>query len=108
VKLINLTGHKLNIPHLGLEIPPAMEVAKANQRQNLVCIIDQLPVFEMEYVRITGLPGPVEGVVYIVPSVVLNAVKHLYPERTDCLATHRPIKDAYGVTIGCSALRSNG
>ena len=108
MKLINLTGHSLDLPHLGLVLPAELQTAKTTQKQELVCIIQGIPVYDIVYVNIAGLPEQQEGVLYIVSAVTLNAVRALYPDRKDVVATMKPIKDHMGNTVGCSALRLKG
>lgn len=108
MRLVNLTGHDLHLPHLGLTLPAESTAAKTTRVQKLVGVIENIPVYDIEYTNIAGLPEPEEGVLYIVSAVTLNAVREIYPERTDVLATMKPIKDSQGNTVGCGALRMKG
>ena len=63
--LINLTGHPLDFPHLGLVVPPADNVAKVTQRHDLVSMSSGIPVFDIAYVSITGLPAPQEDSLFV-------------------------------------------
>ncbi len=107
--LMNLTGHPLNFPSLGTIIEPESFVAKVQQEHTLIAMHGEIPLFDISYPSITGLPEPKKGVLYVVSAPVLNAVREMYPERTDVAATFKPIKSAVnGKTIGCSALRLRG
>lgn len=108
MQLVNLTGHDLHLPHLGLTLPAESSAAKTTQVQKLVGVIEGIPLYDIEYTNIAGLPEPQEGTLYIVSAVTLNAVRTLYPERLDCVATAKPIKDHNGNTVGCGALRMKG
>jgi hypothetical protein len=108
MKLVNLTGHTLDLPHLGLVLPAELQAAKTTQKHELMYLIQGVPVYDIKYINIAGLPEPQEDIVYIVSAVTLNAVRDLYPNRTDVVATMKPIKDHTGNTVGCSALRLKG
>ena len=109
MKLVNLTGHPLNFTHLDIILPPHELCAKVTQRHDLVSMTSGIPVFDITYLGITGLPDPEEGTIYIVSAPVLNGVRELYPDRTDVVATFKPIKNpATGQTVGCGALRLKG
>lgn len=107
MKLVNLTGHTINLVSLGIDLP-IQGAVKTNQVQHLVHDIGGLPVFDLEYLDVTGLPEPEDGTLYIVSAISLNGIRELYPERRDCVSVHKVVKDAQGRTIGCSALRLKG
>jgi len=107
-ELVNLCGHPLSIPHLGIELPAESTAVKATQVHELKAIINGLPLYDIVYTNVSGLPEPSEGKLYIVSAVALNAIRELYPERKDVAATMKPIKCAHGKTIGCQALRIKG
>lgn len=107
MKLRNFTGHVINIPSINLDLPIEGAV-KTNQVQELIYNIGGLPVYNLRYLDVTGLPEEEENTLVIVSAISLNAIRELFPDRKDCCAVHKVIKDAHGNTIGCGALRLKG
>jgi len=107
MKIRNFTGHDLNFPHVGLDMPSEGNV-KTQQVPNIVGTYEGICVYDLQYVSISGLPEPEEGSVFVVSAISLNAIRELMPHRTDVLAVHKPIKNAQGQTVAASALRTKG
>ncbi len=93
-KLVNLTPHPVTIcdencrPVLTLPPPPSGRVARVKQERKLEKVLQvihridevsmdivMIPIVETEFSEVEGLPEPRQGVVYVVSSVVLEAVK---------------------------------
>jgi hypothetical protein len=108
LKFINLTAHSVDLLPLGVTIPHANSPVKVTQQQNLIGIVDGVPIYEIEFTDIAGLPKAEEGVMLIVSAPVLNYVREKLPHRKDVVATFKAIKNEFGKTVGCSALRVNG
>ncbi|HDO19364.1 MAG TPA: hypothetical protein ENG74_01420 [Thermoplasmatales archaeon] len=86
VKLVNLTPHEVTvIKEDGEEvsIPPSGEVARVYPRQEIIGEINDIPVVQTVFEDIEGLPDPEECTVYIVSTLVLQA---LQGERDDVVA----------------------
>lgn len=106
-RIRNFTGHTINIPSLGVNLEVEGAV-KTHQVQELVYNINGLPVYDLKYLEVTGLPEAEDGTLFVVSAISLNGIREMYPERTDCCSVHKVIKDANGRTIGCAALRLKG
>lgn len=62
-----------------------------------------VPIRRREFAQPTGLPDPEPGVLFIVSSVVADAVPH----RRDLVSPGGFIRDAHGRVIGCSYFVQN-
>lgn len=107
-RVINLTPHPLNlITDSGsvVTIPVSGELARVSQTRTLVGHIEidghPFPVHQSEFGDVTGLPDPVDGVVYVVSAIVANAVKG---ERDDCRIVDDAVRDEDGRIIGVRGL----
>ena len=108
MNFVNLTAHSLDLLPLGISIPHADRPVKVTQNQKVVGMYEGIPVYEIEYLDIAGLPEQKEDTIYIVSAPVLNYIREILPERKDFVAPFKAIKNSLGKTIGCSALRVNG
>lgn len=108
IKIVNLTSHPLNIVVTGEVIPKGTSVAKVSIIPKVFKIVKGIPIYEIEYTSLVGLPEPEEGVIYVVSSPVLDYVNKHFPERTDVVAPYKHMKDASGRTIACGGFRING
>ena len=99
---INLTPHEIYETVTGLRIPTT-SVARVRQCSKDVAVVDGVQIFRSDYEgSIQGLPEPVDGVIYIVSALALNAVpKH----RTDVVAPGNTMRDKRGKAIGCQGFR---
>lgn len=59
-----------------------------------------IPIHRLRYGRLTGLPAPVEGVVYVVSMVAAQAAI----DRDDVLVVDDAVRDDQGRIVGCRAL----
>ncbi len=128
MKFVNLCPHAVDIVDEGnlvLTIPPSGEVARCEQKDEFCfCInnvnntretdsdkahievtatgrpIIKVPVFKTTYGKITGLPDPEVGKVFIVSRIVKLAC----PERDDVLTPNGIIRDDEGRIIGGKCL----
>lgn len=100
---INLTGHEVHELTANIVIPASKEVFRANCSTQQVDTINGIPVFTTVLTKSNiPLPQPMEGVVYIVSALALNAV----PEgRTDVVCPKQVVRDSNGNIIGCKAFR---
>lgn len=99
---INLTPHEINETTTGLVIP-STGIARVRQCSRNEAIVDGVQLFRSEYEgSIQGLPEPVEGVIYIVSALALNAVP---AERTDVVAPGNVVRNEAGIVIGCAGFR---
>jgi len=89
VELVNLTPHRVVILLLGhrrVEIPPSGTVARVSVRAVPHGSIGGIPVVRTEYGDITDLPEPKRGTVFIVPTLVLVALRAKGIQRDDLVA----------------------
>jgi hypothetical protein len=107
-KFVNLTAHPIKLLNLGITIPHANRPVKVTQNQKLLSVIDGIPIYEIEFVDIAGLPEEEEGTIYIVSAPVLNYIRQKLPHRNDFVSPFKAIKDPMGKTIGCQSFRVNG
>ena len=99
---VNLTPHQIDEQTTGLSIPPS-GIARINMRSRIIDTVDGVPLFHSCYVgNLEGLPEPVEGTIYIVSALALNAVP---AERTDVVAPGDVVRDDKGRVIGCKGFR---
>lgn len=95
--IINLTPHPITVERNGVRITfqPSGLVARVQVYQNPAGEVDGIPVSRTAYGDVTGLPEPQPGVVYIVSSVVAQA---LAATRQDLVApdTNNAIRDEQG------------
>ncbi len=88
------------LKYVKLEVPP---VRVATNRVLIGQLPDGVGLYRTEYGEVTGLPDPQEGVLYIVPAMVRNAL----PERTDLASPGALIRNEQGQPIGCDGLDVN-
>ena len=109
MKLVNLTPHALVIMPEGpdgptVTIPPSGQVARcATSRVQVDTVtVDGItvPVNRTEFGAVTGLPDPQPDTIYIVSSLVAQAV----PDRQDVFIVDDAVRDEQGRIIGCRAL----
>jgi len=100
---VNLTPHVLNIlgENVTLTILPSGEVARVAETRTPCRPIDGIPVDEVGFGEVTGLPAPREGVTYIVSALVAGAVGF---SRGDVVSPGAPVRNAEGVIIGARGL----
>lgn len=111
MELINLTPHEVKIVgDNGNVIASILSsgVARASQQDIPVDSIEfgevSIPVVKTEFGEVTDLPGPTEGVAFIVSIITLNAAKAVGRSVEDLLITSNPVRDGEGKIIGCRAL----
>lgn len=107
MKIINLTPHEINIFTAEggkIKIPPSGTVARVSvQRQKVGEItVDgkTIPIHKNVYGEVENLPDPKPDTIYIVSSLVAQAVPH----REDVLIPDDAVRDAEGKIIGVKGL----
>ena len=99
---VNLTPHQIDEQTTGLSIPSS-GIARIKMQSRIIDTIDGVPLFHSYYVgNLEGLPEPVEGTIYIVSALALNAVP---ADRTDVVAPGDAVRDSEGHVIGCKGFR---
>ena len=109
MKLVNLTPHALNLMPGGpdeptVTIPPSGQVARCEVRRVQVDTVTvdgiTVPVNRTQFGAVTGLPDPQPDTIYIVSSLVAQAV----PDRQDVFIVDDAVRDEQGRIIGARAL----
>jgi len=104
-KIVNLTSHDIYDVVGKNWYPATNQVAKVTYTEKTLAIFNGTPIIEYVYSEPVGLPEPEEGTLYIVSSVVLNAMKG---KRDDLISPAKIVRDTRGVPIGCQGFRVNG
>lgn len=91
-KIVNLTKHVVNVQVTNengttdyVFEPSGME-ARVSSKQETFMDVCGIPVVRTEYSSVEGLPAQEDGTIYIVSTLVLQALKANGMTRTDCVA----------------------
>jgi hypothetical protein len=105
-QFINLTNHPINIitPEGIKTIKPSGQIARVNYKIKEIDNVDGVPIVEIQYGEIIGLPEPKKDTYYIVSSVVKNAVGL---NRKDVVTLY-DVKRKNGEPYACGGFRING
>ena len=111
MNIINLTTHTINVFLEEKEITfPSQGLARVKTEEKEVGKINGIPVVKTVYTDVEGLPGPEEGTVYLVSTLVLQALKANGINRNDCLAPNTglsgAIRDEQGRIIGVKGFQT--
>lgn len=102
MEFVNLTAHTINEVSTGMEIPTSGTMARVKTSNELVSRVDGCPIYATTFGEVEGLPEPMEGKVYIVSSLVLNAIPE---DRTDVVAPGNLQRNEHGQPVGCMGFR---
>jgi hypothetical protein len=112
VNLVNCTPHPIRLlagepgAERILDLPPSGAVARAAEQRQQVGTVEaggvSLPVYEVSYGGLEGLPEPAPGTVYLVSAIAARAAAGA--GRQDCLVTADPVRDDQGRITGARAL----
>ena len=109
MNIVNLTPHALNFMPEGpdgptVTIPPSGQVARCAVHRVQVDTVTvdgiTIPVNQTQFGTVTGLPDPQPDTIYIVSSLVAQAV----PDRQDVFIVDDAVRDEQGRIIGARAL----
>ena len=103
MNIVNLTPHAIVIlldDGSQRTIPPSGHVARASQRSTPVTVADGIPLVEMTYGFVDGLPPEELATLYIVSALVRLAM----PDRYDLASPGDLVRDASGQPVGCRNL----
>lgn len=108
VEFVNLTPHDVVIMdsqgNVLKTIPRSGAVARLVSEEEIIGDIDGIPVVATKYVSVEGLPDPEPNKVYIVSSLILQALKAKGIERDDVVAPatgpNWAVRDENGRIIG--------
>ena len=102
-KFINMTAHTINEVTTGMEIPRSGVIVRVKQQTRKTQTHANVPIYASTFGDIEGLPEPVEGTIYIVSALALNAVQE---GRTDVVAPGNLQRDEHGQPVGCVGFRA--
>lgn len=111
MNIINLTAHTINVFLEEKEIAfPSQGLARVRTEEKEVDKINGIPVVKTVYTDVEGLPEPEKNTVYLVSTLVLQALKANGIERSDCLAPNTgvsgAIRDDQGRIIGTKGFQT--
>lgn len=103
--LVNLTPHDITIvTDTGtLSVLRDGTVARVSVTRELVSFVDGVPVYRSVCGPVVGLPGPAEGVAFVVSAMVRLAVPH----RKDVFSPGELVRGVDGQPVGCRGLEGN-
>ncbi len=102
MKFVNLTPHSLYEVTTGTTIPTSGIIARVKSSTVIAGKHAGIPIYATEFGELEGLPEPVEGTMYVVSSLALNAVP---AHRRDVVAPGNLVRDEAGQPIGCTGFR---
>jgi|LakMenE01Jun11ns_1017448.scaffolds.fasta_scaffold9535796_2 hypothetical protein len=109
VSIVNLTPHDITVISEGksLVFPKVLKTARVSSKTEFLTNFDtpemSIPLTQVVFGELEGLPEPIEGVFFIVSRIVREAAK----DRTDLLVPQGLIRDENGQPIGCESLSVN-
>ena len=111
MNIINLTAHTINVVNGESNIAyPSEGLARVKTVEKEIEKINGIPVVKTVYTDVEGLPEPEENTVYLVSTLVLQALKANGINRTDCLAPNTglsgAIRDDQGRIIGVKGFQT--
>ena len=111
MNIINLTAHTINVFLEEKEIAfPSQGLARVKTEEKEVGKINSIPVVKTVYTDVEGLPESQEDTIYLVSTLVLQALKANGINRTDCLAPNTgvsgAIRDDQGRIVGVKGFQT--
>ena len=111
MKVVNLTAHSINVILGEQNIAyPSEGLARVKTEEKIIGTVDGIPVVKTVYTTVEGLPDPEEDTVYLVSTLVLQALKANGINRNDCLAPNTglsgAIRDDQGRIIGVKGFQT--
>ena len=115
VRLENYTGHTLTDLETGAQYPTKNKVARVNYKmtpENYTEEGSAIYSYSWKPDAVSGLPEPEDGLVCVVSTPTMNAIKYLcdndgiiYPK---CCVTNNPKRNNKGDIFGCIGFKYNG
>lgn len=82
---------------------PSAGVARAASSESPAGTVDGIPLVEVQYGRLEGLPRPSLGVYLVVSAITAQAARAQGRSTDDLLLTTGLVRDADGRIVGCTA-----
>jgi len=101
--MVNLTPHAVTFLVDGKDpvvVPASGTVARLKTSTAVIGDVDGIPITKTVFGDITDLPDQVDGVVYIVSSLVAQACR----DRSDVFIPNDSVRNAEGQIVGCKSL----
>lgn len=100
VEFINLTPHTVNEITTGNSYP-SKGIARVEVKETKKCLLNNVPIYYVDYGNVMDLPEPKDLVFYIVSLMVKEAL----PNRKDLLSPGELVRNSEGQPIGCKGFR---
>ena len=111
MKVVNLTPHDINLMDKDFNIIETIKSSgsvRATEKKELIGELLGAPLYETKFEDVEGLPEAVEGTIYIVSRIIINACK----DRSDLVTTSEIVRQdengnlsshpfAKGKIVGC-------
>jgi len=104
MKIINLTEHVLRIMTSNgkiISIPPSGNVARVETEKKYVGKVMGIELYHRPFGAVNGLPKPQKDVIYIVSTIVVQALRGA---RDDVYAPDELIRNGSGEIVACKGL----
>lgn len=98
MKIINLTPHEITLCGKKIQSSGVARVATTTKQ---VDQINGIPVNQVSFGQVNGLPEAQKNTIYIVSKIVAEAVKG---QRNDVYIVDKTVRNEQGQIIGCEAL----
>jgi len=82
---------------------PSAGIARAMSSESPAGTVDGIPLVEVQYGRLEGLPKPSLGVYLVVSAITAQAARAQGRDTSDLLLTTGLVRDADGRIVGCTA-----
>ena len=98
-QILNYTPHSLNVVDVNgvTQQLPSVGVVRLATSKTYKDQINGFGVVSTDFLDVTGLPSPQDGVYYVVSRLVMSAC----PDRSDLLCPGELIRDSAGNVTGC-------
>lgn len=104
MEIINLTPHEVvfygDDNNIVATVAPSGTIARLSQTVNVVEHINGIPVTEIVYGDVEGIPEEGNDAIYIVSSLVAQQCR----QRRDVFIPANPVRDGEGRIVGCRSL----
>ncbi|TCJ98224.1 UNVERIFIED_ORG: hypothetical protein BDK47_11810 [Anoxybacillus amylolyticus] len=108
MKVVNLTSHTVRVVddkgRSLLVVPPSGTTARVTTQQAVVGSVAGVDVVRTVFGSVEGLPDPQDGVVFVVSTLVLQALKSAGVDRTDVVSPDTSpasvVRDDKGQVVG--------
>lgn len=107
MNIINKTKHPINVYRDGVLVTSYYSEspsAECREETRVIGEANGIPLAITNYGEVTGLPEQSEGILYLVSTMIRNAL----PNRTDLATPGGLVRNEIGAVIGCEYFIING